>query len=192
MNSHRLSLCYSRVNCIYCIDTHGVNLEWFIPTSLSSICLVVSLGKKSQWWLVDIGKQSCFLSRKAGIPEALLTHMAFSREVQESVTCLNPVLITVHGYPPGNPIGGLDISSRENLPCWIWRVVGKREVVVRHGWGRNSCTCEDSHHELFNDSRKESWIQLRHRSFLLLFFICLTIWGILFILVNIRTPKAMT
>lgn len=35
--------------------------------------------------------------------------------------------------------------------------VGKRgEVVVRHGWGKKRYRCEDSHYELFNDSRKES------------------------------------
>lgn len=34
------------------------------------------------------------------MPETLQTCMAFSRQVWESVTCLNPVLVAVHGYPP--------------------------------------------------------------------------------------------
>ena len=84
--------------------------------------------RRSQWWLADLGKQSCLLTPEAGIPEALLTCVAFSRHIQGSVIGLNPALVTVHGYSYGNPTGGLDIISKENLPCWVWRAVQREET----------------------------------------------------------------
>lgn len=70
------------------------------------------------------------------MPEALLTCVAFSRQVPETVVRLTPVLVTVLGHPSstGNLIEGPGISSRKNF------LVSSIMLDLEHGGEeRGSC-----------------------------------------------------
>ena len=82
------------------------------------------------------------------------------------------------------PLEDLTSSVRRTYHVGFGERFKERRSSGKTWVGRKSYRCEDSHHKLVNDSRKETLIQSMDWSFPLPFFIHLLVWGILFILVR--------